>query len=195
MELIDFFRNFNEVLDTFLEGLGIWAPVISSLLIIVEGVLAFLPLFVFVTINVHTLGFILGGSISWICTVTGSFITFYLCRKGFSKFLYKKDKKRKLMGKIDKLKFSQIVLIISIPFAPSFFINVAAGLSHIPMKKFFYSLLLGKVCVIIYCSFIGTSLVESFTNPYALLKVLLLVAGGYVVSKVVGDKYNIDERY
>jgi uncharacterized membrane protein YdjX (TVP38/TMEM64 family) len=195
MEIIEFFSQFNDMLDTFLEGMGIWAPVLSSLLIIVEGVLAFLPLFVFVTINVHTLGFLLGGLISWICTVTGSFITFYLCRKGFSKFLYKKERKHRLMDKIDKLKFSQIVLIISIPFAPSFFINVAAGLSHIPPRKFLYSLLVGKVCVVIFCSFIGTSLLESLTNPYALLKVFLLVMGGYVVSKLVGDKYNIDERY
>ena len=78
MEIIEFFSQFNDMLDTFLEGMGIWAPVLSSLLIIIEGVLAFLPLFVFVTINVHTLGFLLGGLISWICTVTGSFITFYL---------------------------------------------------------------------------------------------------------------------
>ena len=195
MEIIEFFQNINEWLDTFLEGLGPWAPIISSLLIIVEGVLAFLPLFVFVTINVHTLGFIIGGTISWFCTVLGSFITFYLCRNGLSKWFYKKKKEHKLMKTIDKLKFSQIVLIISIPFAPSFFINVGAGLSHIPVKKFLYSLLLGKVCVVIFCSFIGTSLLESLTNPYALIKVFLLVLAGYLVSRYVGDKYGIDDKY
>ncbi|MBR4693485.1 MAG: TVP38/TMEM64 family protein [Bacilli bacterium] len=195
MEIIEFFQNINEWLDTFLEGLGPWAPIISSLLIIVEGVLAFLPLFVFVTINVHTLGFIIGGTISWCCTVLGSFITFYLCRNGLSKWFYKKKKEHKLMKTIDKLKFSQIVLIISIPFAPSFFINVGAGLSHIPVKKFLYSLLLGKVCVVIFCGFIGTSLLESLTNPYALIKVILLVLAGYLVSRYVGDKYGIDDKY
>ncbi len=195
MELLGFFSNINEILDSFLEGLGIWAPFISSLLIIVEGILAFLPLFVFVTINVHTLGYLIGGLISWICTVIGSFATFLLCRKRLSKWFYKKDKDHKFMKLIDHLKFSQIVLIISIPFTPSFFINVGAGLSHIPIKKYLYALLLGKICVIVFCSLMGMSLLECLTNPYAFIKVVLIVLGGYIVSRIVGKKFNIDERF
>lgn len=195
MEIIEYLHYFNELLNQFLENAGIWAPVFSSLLIVLEGVLAFLPLFVFVTINVHTMGYFIGGIISWICTVIGSFLTFYMCRKGLSKLFYRKKKEHKFMMLIDKLKFSQIVLIISIPFAPSFFINVGAGLSHIPIKKYIYSLLVGKVCVIIFCSFMGMSLIECLTNPMALIKVVLLVLFGYIVSRIVNKKFNLDERF
>lgn len=190
---------FSENLEAFLLGLGFLAPLMSSFFIVIEGVLAFLPLFVFVTINIMTMGTILGCVVSWVCTVLGSYLAFTLFRIGFSKFVQRKiaNKKKatKFMKLVDHLKFKQLVLIISIPFAPSFFINMGAGLSHISKKKFLYALLIGKVFVIIFSGFLGTNIIECFTNPLALIKVVVMLAVAYVVATFVNKKFDLDERF
>lgn len=199
MEILDFFNNLNNILNDFLLNLGIFAPILSTILIVLEGVLAFLPLVVFVTINILTLGSVLGSAISWIATVIGSFITFLLCRKGFSqifrKFINSKEGIKHFMEKIDKLKFNQLVVIMSIPFAPSFFINVGAGLSKIPAKKYLYALLVGRLFSIIYLGYLGVNLVDALKNPIIIIKVLLLTLAAYILGKIINKRFDIDERY
>lgn len=199
MEILDFFNNLNNILNDFLLNLGIFAPILSTILIVLEGVLAFLPLVVFVTINILTLGTVLGSAISWIATVIGSFITFLLCRKGFSqifrKFINSKEGIKHFMEKIDKLKFNQLVVIMSIPFAPSFFINVGAGLSKIPAKKYLYALLVGRLFSIIYLGYLGVNLVDALKNPIIIIKVLLLTLAAYILGKIINKRFDIDERY
>lgn len=198
VEIINWLKNFSTILNDFLMGLGIWAPIFSSILIVLEGIFAFLPLVVFVTINMLTLGALLGGVISWILTTIGGFLTFYLCRIGLSNFFQKKISKGKIskfMKKVDNLKFKQLVLIIAIPFAPSFFINVGAGLSKISIKKYFYALLIGKIFVILFLGYIGCNIVECLTNPLVLIKVVILVVVAYVVAQIVNKKFDLDERF
>ncbi len=198
MEIIEIMNDIDVWLNDFLMNLGIWAPILASLLILVESILAFLPLFVFITVNILVLGTIAGGTLSYVLTVTASFLAFLLFRKGFGKLFDKhlnKGKINKFMKLIDKLKFSQLVLIISIPFAPSFFINLGAGLSHINARKYLYSLLLGKIITVFYCGILGTSLVDALTNPMALCKILIMVVCAYIFSLIVNKKFNLDERF
>lgn len=189
----------NGILSEFLNNVGILAPFFSTILIVLEGILAFLPLFVFITINILTMGPVIGVLVSWIFTIIGSFLAFYLCRKGFSEMFQKKTKNRKriskIMNVINNLKFKQLVLVIAIPFAPSFFINLGAGLSKIAIRKYLYALIIGKAIVVIFWGFLGYNLVECLTNPQALIRVLLLVIGAYVVAQFVNKKFDLDERF
>ena len=89
MEIMEIMKDIDLWLNDFLLDMGVWAPILASLLIIVEAVLAFLPLFVFVTVNILILGSIVGGVLSWILTVIGSFLAFTLFRKGLSKWFDK----------------------------------------------------------------------------------------------------------
>ena len=197
--IMEFFANFNIWLNEFLLNAGILAPIISCLLIFLEGILAFLPLFVFITINILTLGPVIGCFISWFFTIMGSFAMFFLTRRLFSnnfqKKLIKRKKLNKVMNIINNLKFTQLVLIIAIPFAPSFFINLGAGLSKISKMKFFYALVIGKVFVVLFWGYIGANLIECLTNPIEIIKVLVMMLLAYVFSKFINKKFNIDERY
>ena len=199
--------NFEDVLMEFLNSLGIWAPFLSCIFVFLEGVLAFLPLFVFVTVNILSLsnlfgtflGTILGIILSWIFSVLGSFTMFFCIRKLFGeKFRNKiknKPKVTKFMNVVDKLTYSQLVLITSIPFSPSFFINLGAGLSKINMKKYFCALLIGKFAEMIFLGYVGVSLIECLTQPLALVKVVIIMLIGYGASVVVNKKFNLDERF
>ena len=196
---MSWFNELSELLNDFLINMGLLAPIISCFLIVLEGILAFLPLFVFITINMLVLGPILGGFLSWICTSIGGFITFYLCRKGFHNIFQNKIKNKgklsKLMKLIDNLKFKQLVLFVAIPFMPSFFINVSAGLSNLAIKKYLYALLLGKIFVVIFWGYIGCNLVDCLTNPIEGIKVIILVIIAYIVAQIVNKKFNLDERF
>ena len=199
MEIIEELKHLNDLLEAFLLDAGVLAPIFSTLLVFLEGIFAFLPLFIFITVNVLTLGPILGGIVSWIFTVLGCFTTFYLCRKGFSglfeRKLGNKEKIKHFMDVVSNLNFCKLVLIISIPFAHSFFINVGASLCKINTKKYFYALLVGKIFVVIFCGYIGSNLVECLTNPLAFIKVVALLVAAYVLGRIVNKKFNLDERY
>ncbi len=196
---MEFLNDINNWLNEFLINAGILAPIFCCILIFLEGTLAFLPLFLFITINILTMGPIFGCLISWICTVLGSFTMFSLSRKILNKFIEKQSKKRKFVKKIvtsiNKLSFSQLALIIAIPFAPSFFINLGAGISKIPKIKYLYSLLVGKIFIVIFWGYVGSNIVECLKNPILIIKVIIMLLVAYVISKFINKKFNIDERY
>jgi uncharacterized membrane protein YdjX (TVP38/TMEM64 family) len=199
MEIIEIFSEFEVWLNDFLMNAGVWAPIFSCALVFLEGILAFLPLFIFVTVNVLTMGNILGVILSWFFSALGGFTTFIFIRKVFNKpfrkRISKKPKINKFMTVIDGLKYSQLVLLTSIPFSPSFFINLGAGLSNVNMKKYFCALVIGKFVEMIFLAYVGVGLVECLTNPVALIKVIVVVLAGYLVSVAVNKKFDMDERF
>lgn len=199
MEILDFFNGLNENLNTFLLNAGMWAPLFSSCLIVLEGTFAFLPMFVFVTINFLTMGNILGSIVSYICTVLGSFIAFFLCRIGlsplFKKFIKNGKTLNKFMNMVSNMPFSRLVLIISIPLTPSFFVNLSAGLSTISKLKYLYALLLGKVCIISFWGVLGTSLVDCLQNPIVLIKVVLMIVICNMFSKAINKHFDLDNIF
>lgn len=196
---MEFLSNLNEIINNFLANAGMWEPLLSSVLIVLEGILAFLPLFVFVTVNLLTMGNFVGSIVSWICTILGSFIAFSLFRHGLSPLLKKFVKNPKKLNKLKKMitnmPFSRLVLIISIPATPSFFVNLAAGLSDIPKKKYLYALLLGKLCIIIFWGALGTSLVECLNNPIVLLKVVIMLVVCNLFSKLINKCFKLDDVF
>lgn len=199
MEIIEIFNNLNNSLNTFLLNAGVLAPILSSVLIVLEGMFAFLPVFVFITVNLLTMGNILGSIVSYICTIIGNFLTFFLCRIGlnplFQKYIGNKRKLKKMMNLINKMSFSKLVLIISIPLTPSFFVNLAAGLSKIPKKKYLYALMLGKICIILFWGVLGTSLIDCLTNPIMFIKVVGMILVCNLIGKVINKKFDLDKIF
>lgn len=195
---MEFFSDINTYLNDFLMNAGILAPIFSCILIFLEGTLAFLPLFVFITVNIYTMGSILGCFVSWVCTTLGSFTMFCLSRKLLNNFFQKRSKKKKylkkIMNTVSNLSFSQLALIIAIPFAPSFFINLGAGVSKIPKLKYIYALLVGKIFIVLFWGYVGTNLIECLKNPILIIKVLIMLLIAYIISKFINRKFNIDER-
>ena len=196
---MEIFENLNEIINNFLANAGVWEPLLSSIFIVLEGTFAFLPLFVFVTFNFLTMGNVIGSIVSWLCTVLGSFIAFSLFRYGISPLLNKFIKNTKSLEKFKKMintmPFSRLVLIISIPVTPSFFVNLAAGLSNIPVKKYLYALLFGKVCIILFWGIVGTSLVDCLKNPIMLIKVVIMLVVCNLYSKFINKCFKIDKIF
>lgn len=194
--MLEIMKNIDILIDTILNSLGMYGVVLGCFLIVVESILPILPLFVFITLNFMTFGMFLGFIISWIFTILGCLLSFFIFRKKiknwFDKKINNKKKITKIMNTINKIKFEQLTIIIAIPFTPAFLVNIAAGLSKISFKKFLIALLIGKIFLVFFWGFVGTSLIQSLTNPYALIKVIILVLTAYIISKIVNKKFNLD---
>ena len=171
-------------------------PILACLLIFIESIIPILPLFVFITINFIAFGYLLGFIISYILTILGCLFSFYLCRgllKDYFNGKFRKNEKLdKLMKKIDKMDFSNLVILMAIPFTPAFLINIATSLSEMKLQKFGIALIIGKLSIVFFWGFIGTSLVESLKNPKILIIILIMLTITYIISKIVMKKLKIN---
>lgn len=185
-------------LTNFLLSIGLWGYILSCVLIIFESILPILPLCVFITLLFYKLGVVVGFIISYICTIIGCIISYKIfnsaLRIKLENFVIKKksDNLNKVITSIRNISFVKLCLIIALPFTPAFLVNIAAGLTNINRKKYIISLLIGKIFLIIFWGFIGTSLINSFKNPINLLYIALLLGACFIVSKLVSKKEGLE---
>ncbi len=181
----------NQIVDAVTNFMSNFGVLSGFLLIVVESMLPMLPLAVFIALNIITFGELLGFFISWLATCIGCMLAFFICRKLKEKYSKKYEKNKqinKIKGYINKLSFSNLVIILAVPFTPAFAINIGAGLSDIDAKRYFFAVLIGKIPMIYFWGFIGKSLLESITDPYTIGQITVMLILAYLVSKLV-NKY------
>lgn len=180
----------NSAVDVITNIMSRFGIVSGVFLIILESMVPILPLGVFIALNIMTFGEVIGFIVSWLSTVTGCMLAFYICRYLKDKYekKYRKDKKvKKLKKAIDNISLSNLVLIISLPFTPAFAVNIASGLSNIDPKRYLIALLIGKLPMVFFWGFIGKSFLESISDPYTIAQIIVLLIVSYLVSKVVNN--------
>ena len=192
MELV---REIIEFSTNFISSGGL---LFGFFIVYLECLIPVLPLSVFIALNVNAFGFFTGVLISWIATCLGCVTCYYLYiflgDKLTKKFISRKTYS-KIKDKIDKfrdIKFSQLVLVITVPFTPSFLINLLAGLSHMKKEKFFLGLLIGKIFTIIFWGYIGKTLIESLMDIKALIYIGVTLVVAFIISKIVTKKFGIE---
>ncbi len=172
--------------------------IVGFLLVLLEAFIPMLPLGVFVGLNINAFGFLPGVLISWTANVLGSYIAylfFYLIsQKILYKFLKNKTIKKidEQINKFNKIKFTNLVAIITLPFTPSCFINLLAGISKMSHEKYLSALIIGKAFMITFWGYIGKSFIESMRDIKAIIYIILILILSYVISKIVSKKINID---
>lgn len=189
-------NNLYDWLMNLINNIGSLNIFLTCILIMLDSIIPPLPLALFVTILFTIYGPLLGFLISWISTIIGCLLSFYLFQTVFKKIVDKYIRKyefaNKLLKIVDKMTFSNLVLLIAIPFTPAFAINIVAGISEMSIKKFLPAIVLGKTFMIFFWGYIGTSLLESIKNPLILIKVLAMLLTAYLVSKIVNKKFKLD---
>ena len=189
------FQTINNFINSMIDYLGVAGPILGCVLILCESMIPILPLCVFITLNCLTFGNILGFIISWIFTCIGCFISFKICdtkiKKWFDKNLRNKKSVDKMMNVVEKCSVSNLAMIVAVPFTPAFLVNIAAGLSKMETKKFMTSILIGKIFMVYFWAFVGTSLVQSLTNPMILIRVVIMVLVAYILSKIIAKKFGL----
>lgn len=195
--MLDKLQIYLQIIVDYLLQVGL---VGGFLLIVLESIIPALPLSVFIGLNIITFGKILGYVISYFGTIVGCMLSFITFRYILKNYLYKifKEKTRikieDLMKKMTNIDFNTLVVIIAIPFTPAFLVNIAAGLSNIPIKKYICALLIGKIFMIYFWGYIGANLLESLKNPIILVKIIVIVLLAYLISKVVEKIINVEKN-
>ncbi len=190
-----------EIIEEFITGITTtmfaFGPISGVILILLESVIPVLPLSVFIALNIMAFGSIFGYVLSLLSTILGCLLSFSLFRNVFQKrwyhYIEKKQSVRleKMMKAISNISFSNLVLLIAIPFSPAFFINIAVGLSKNSFQKFFFALLIGKSVMVYFWGYIGKSLLESLTDITVLLRISVLLLLSFVLSRMVEKKLKV----
>lgn len=112
--------------------------------------------------------------------------------KKLEKVIEKKPKVKKAMNSIKKISFTNLVILILLPFTPAFLINIVCGLTRVRLKKFIPAIMIGKVGLVYFWGFISKSLLESITDIKTLVSLGIILLIGYIISKIFSKKFNID---
>ncbi len=128
---------------------GLFAPIISVLLMILQAFIAPIPSFLITGANGVIFGLFWGVIISWIGAMFGAAGTFYLARFLGIKFVNKFEKSSQLLKKVDEISQKHGVKVVFIgrllPFVSFDFLSYAAGLSNMKAWPFFYATGIGML--------------------------------------------------
>ena len=165
-------------------------------IVILEAVVPALPLGVFIAFNMMAFGVVVGFVISWASTIFGCILAYTFFSKVASKkiegFLNRHPQVMKFKNVFKSISFSNLVLIVALPFSPAFLINAACGLSKMQFKKFISAIMIGKLSIVYFWGFISKSLLESVTDLKTIIIVVILLLSSFIISKIVNKKLKIE---
>ncbi|MGL5650662.1 MAG: TVP38/TMEM64 family protein [Paraclostridium sp.] len=184
-----------ESLKQYILSFGIWAPIISFILMILQSVAAPLPAFLITFANAALFGWVKGAILSWVSAMAGAALCFYIAR-----FLGR-DTVEKLTSKfaIDSVdeffnKYGKHTILIArlLPFISFDLVSYAAGLTSMSFVSFFIATGIGQLPATIIYSYVG----DMLTGGAKLMMMGILTLSAisvliYVLKKIYNDKNKV----
>ncbi|OSB10561.1 TVP38/TMEM64 family protein [Paraclostridium bifermentans] len=184
-----------ESLKQYILSFGIWAPIISFILMILQSVAAPLPAFLITFANAALFGWVKGALLSWTSAMAGAALCFYIAR-----FLGR-DTVEKLTSKfaIDSVdeffnKYGKHTILIArlLPFMSFDLVSYAAGLTSMSFISFFIATGIGQIPATIIYSYVG----DMLTGGAKLMMMGILTLSAisvllYVLKKIYNDKNKV----
>ncbi len=169
-----------------LRSLGPWAAILGGGLIFLQTFFPFMPFILIAGANVLVFGLWSGFFITWVSAVIASILMFYMARTFWRDWAKKKMKNFPRIQSMNQYfrqnGFKTILFLRLFPVIPPVAVNLAAGLSAIEARAYFFGTLLGKIPVIFVQSMIGNDLFHFADNKVR----LLLFAGGFGIFLLIG---------
>jgi uncharacterized membrane protein YdjX (TVP38/TMEM64 family) len=147
-----------EAIKEYILSFGVWAPVISGVLMILQSVVAPLPAFIITFANAGLFGWVNGAILSWSSAMVGAILCFFIAR------LLGRDIVEKLTSKfalksIDDFfkKHGKYAILIArlLPFISFDIVSYAAGLTSMSFWSFFVATGIGQLPATIIYSYVG----------------------------------------
>ncbi|WP_323702903.1 TVP38/TMEM64 family protein [Mammaliicoccus sp. Dog046] len=181
-------ENITHLIETF-RSFGIF---IAFLLPFIEAFIPFLPIILFVIVNVNAYGLLLGFIITWAGTVTGSYLVFLIFRliskKPFMVKVVEQPKVVRFIHWIDSHGFGPLFILLCFPFTPGALVNMVSAFSHISKQVYLIALILSKAIMIFTLSYIGSDINSFFASPKKSIIVLVIIFILWLVGKGL-EKY------
>ena len=147
-----------EAIKGYILSFGVWGPVISFILMILQSVVAPLPPFIITFANAGLFGWVNGAILSWSSAMVGAILCFFIAR------LLGRDAVEKLTSKfalksIDDFfkKHGKYAILIArlLPFISFDIVSYAAGLTSMSFWSFFVATGIGQLPATIIYSYVG----------------------------------------
>lgn len=137
---------------------GVWAPIVSFLLMILQSVVAPLPAFIITFANAGIFGWVKGAILSWSSAMAGAALCFYIA-KFLGREVAEKLTSKTALKKIDEFfdKYGKYAVLIArlLPFISFDIVSYAAGLTSMGFLEFFIATGIGQLPATIIYSYIG----------------------------------------
>ena len=180
----------------FIQNSGFLGVFLSCFILTIESIIPIIPLLVFISVNYLILGPFWGFILSWSFTVLGSVLSYWIFKNRFSNKFLEKTKHNEQVDKyikvLRKISTGKLLLIVALPLTPAFAVNIAAGILKIDYKKYITAILFGKISLVIYSSYIGTTFVDGIKNPILLVKLAILISIIYIAFLIVKKVFKLN---
>jgi uncharacterized membrane protein YdjX (TVP38/TMEM64 family) len=160
-------------LQSQLESYAAFGPLPGIIAPFLESLLPFLPLLLIIAANANIYGLGLGILYSWAGVCCGCLLVFWLSRKlgsGFRSWLQRKFPASERFFKwIERKGFTPIFLLACFPFSPSVLINIASGLTTVPVRVYVIAIVMGKAVMITTISLLSFDITNILEAPWRIL--------------------------
>lgn len=162
---------------SYILGFGIWAPIASFFLMILQSIAAPLPAFIITFANAGLFGWVKGAMLSWASAMAGASLCFYIA-KFFGRDVVEKLTSKYALDSIDDFfdQYGNYAILIArlLPFVSFDIVSYAAGLTSMSFWSFFIATGIGQLPATIIYSYIGSMLTG--TTRTVVMGLLILFA-------------------
>lgn len=188
-QVLMLFRSMSvESIVGYLRSFGVWAVVISFLLMMFQSIIAPLPAFLITFANAAVFGWWQGALLSWTSAMAGALVCFYIARiagRDLVERLNKNFSLDKLDEYFDRYGKHTILICRLLPFISFDFISYAAGLTAIKPLPFLIATGIGQLPATIVYSYVGSNLTGSTkTILFGMLSMFALFIAIYVFKQM-----------
>ena len=183
-----------ESIKQYILSFGIWAPIISFLLMLLQSVAAPLPAFLITFANAALFGWVWGAILSWSSAMAGAALCFFIA-KFLGRDVVEKLTSKMAINSIDEFfdKYGKYTILVCrlLPFMSFDIVSYAAGLTSMKFMPFFIATGLGQLPATIVYSYVGGMLTgEAKLFVTGLMILFALTVAIYMFKKIYNDKKN-----
>ena len=182
--------NLDAVVE-LIRGYGVYAAIISFILMILQSVLAPIPALLITLANAAVFGWWKGALLSFWSAMAGAALCFYIARTLGRDYVEKVVTKTGL-AKVDEFfeRYGKNSILICrlLPFVSFDIVSYAAGLTPIKFWDFFLATGLGQLPATIVYSYLGNLAGSTKTIFISIVCVVALSALVYMIGKIYNDK-------
>nr|WP_138205626.1 TVP38/TMEM64 family protein [Haloimpatiens lingqiaonensis] len=178
----------------YILSFGIWAPVISFLLMMLQSIAAPLPAFIITFANAGLFGWWQGAILSWTSSMAGAVLCFYIA-KFLGRDVVEKLTSKFALESIDNFfeRYGKFAILIArlLPFISFDVVSYAAGLTSMGFWSFFWATGIGQLPATIVYSYVGGMLVGGTKKlVFGLLILFALTILIYLIKRIWSEKNN-----
>lgn len=148
----------------YILSFGIWAPMVSFLLMVFQSVAAPLPAFLITFANAALFGWVKGAILSWSSAMVGAILCFGIAR-WYGRGVVEKFASRRALKEVDRFfeHYGKWAVLIArlLPFVSFDIVSYAAGLTGMEFWGFFWATGIGQLPATLVYSYVGDMLVGS----------------------------------